>query len=297
MSTSRLPSLNALRAFEAAARHGSLSRAAAELHVTHSAVSHQIRALEAEIGVTLFRRIGRGVEANAVGRQLELALGDAFARIGQAVQRARQDDRAGILSVSVEPSFAARWLVLRLARFRATYPEIDVRLSATSILADFGPGDVDVAIRHGRGGWSGLHVERLMGARAYPVCSPALLAAGPPLARPADLRHHTLLHEESDRYWREWLAAAGADEADASRGPRFDDGYLTLAAAEAGQGVALTDDALASGALADGRLVRLFDVQLATDQGYWLVCPPGSIDRPKIAAFRAWLLTEATGSP
>ena len=296
MISSRLPSLNALRAFEAAARHGSLSQAAAELHVTHSAISHQIKALEAELGLPLFRRVGRGVVANAIGQQLESALSDAFARIGRAVLQARQGDRAGILTVSVEPSFAVRWLVLRLGRFRADHPEIDLRLSATSDLADFSREDVDAAIRHGRGGWTGLEAERLMPAPVFPVCSPTLLADCPPLVEPADLQHHTLLHEGDETYWREWLTAAGAGEVDVSGGPRFDDGHLTLAAAGAGQGVALTDDALAAGELADGRLVRLFTAEIGTDKAYWLVYPPAATTRPKVAAFRAWLLAEVGAS-
>jgi LysR family glycine cleavage system transcriptional activator len=293
MSSPRLPSLNALRAFEAAARLASVSRAAAELHVTHSAVSHQIKSLESEIGVPLFRRVGRGVMATAVGEQLEAALSDAFARMARAVQQARLGDRAGLLTVSVEPSFAARWLVLRLGRFRAAHPEIDLRLSPTSAVADFAREDVDVAIRHGRGPWRGLQADHLMPARVFPVCSPAVLAAEPPLAIPADLGRHTLLHEDSGLYWSEWLGAAGAGEVDAARGPRFDSAHLTLAAAEAGQGVALADDALAAMELADGRLIRLFDVEIATDKAYWLVYPPAAADRPKVAAFRAWLLAEA----
>jgi len=292
MQSMRLPSLNALRAFEAAARFGSLSQAAAELHVTHSAVSHQIKALEAELGVALFRRVGRGVEANAVGQQLEAALGDAFARIGRAVLQARRGDRAGILTVSVEPSFAVRWLVLRLGRFRAANPDIDLRLSATGDLADFVREDVDVAIRHGRGDWPGLAAERLMGAPMFPVCSPGLLANGPALRLPADLRHHTLLHEDGEDYWREWLAAAGAGEVEVGRGPRFDDGHLALAAAGAGQGVALSDDALAAAEIAAGRLMRLFATEIGTDKAYWLVYPPATASRPKVAAFRTWLLAE-----
>ncbi len=292
MTKSRLPSLNALRAFEAAARHGSLSQAAAELHVTHSAVSHQIKALEAELGVPLFRRVGRGVAANAAGQQLEAALSDAFARIGRAVLQARQGDRAGVLTVSVEPSFAVRWLVLRLGRFRAAHPDIDLRLAATSELADFSREDVDAAIRHGRGSWPGLEAERLMAAPVFPVCSPSLLATGPPLLQPADLRHHTLLHEGDEGYWREWLMAAGAGEVEVGRGPRFDDGHLTLAAAGAGQGVALTDDALAAAELAEGRLVRLFVTEIGTDKAYWLVHPQAAAARPKVSAFRTWLLAE-----
>ena len=147
------------------------------------------------------------------------------------------------------------------------------------------------------GSWPGLQADRLMGARVYPVCCPSLLAAGPPLERPADLRHHTLLHEDSDLFWREWLAAAGAGEVDAARGPRFDGGYLTLAAAEAGQGVALTDDALAASEVADGRLIRLFTTEIATDKAYWLVYPTTALEQPKVAAFRSWLLAEVGALP
>jgi LysR family glycine cleavage system transcriptional activator len=293
MSTSRLPSLNALRAFEAAARHGSLSRAADELHVTHSAISHQIKALETELGVALLRRVGRGVEANAVGQQLEVALGDVFARIARAVRLARQGEGGGILTVSVEPSFAARWLVLRLGRFHAANPQIDLRLSATSAMADFAREDVDLAIRYGRGDWPGLQAERLLELKGFPVCSPSLLAAGPPLRHPDDLARHTLLHEDDGAFWRQWLDAVGALEVDSSRGPRFDDTHLALAAAEAGQGVALGDEALAAAELAQGRLVRPFATAIGTDKAYWLVHPPEAMARPKVAAFRSWLLAEA----
>ena len=292
----RLPSLNALRAFEATARHGSLSRAAGELHVTHSAVSHQIKALEAELGVPLLRRAGRGVAVTAVGQQLEAALGDAFARMARAVRLARQGDRGAALNVSVEPSFAVRWLVLRLGRFHAAHPEIDLRLAATGTLADFVRDGVDVAIRYGRGDWPGLRVEHLLTISGFPVCSPGLLAAGRMLQEPADLASHALLHEDDGAYWRQWLAAAGVPEVDASRGLRFDDTHLALAAAEAGQGVALGDEALAAAALAEGRLVRLFRTEVATDKAYWLVHPPEAATQPKVAAFRTWLLGEIAGA-
>jgi LysR family glycine cleavage system transcriptional activator len=289
----RLPSLNALRAFEAAGRHGSLTRAAEELHVTHSAISHQIKALEAELGTPLFRRTGRALEPTEGGRLLLPALGEAFERIARAVEAARRSQSGGILTLSVEPSFAARWLVLRLGRFRAVHPGIELRLSPSEAVVDLERDDVDVAIRYGRGGWPGMRADLLMHAKVFPVCSPALLEGGPRLTRPGDLAGHVLLHEDSDAYWREWLAAAGAAEVDASRGPRFDTAHLALAAAAAGQGIALADDALAAADLAEGRLVRLFRVEIATDQGYWLVAPPRSVGRPKVEAFRAWLLGEA----
>ena len=208
------------------------------------------------------------------------------------VRQARRGDRAGTLTISVEPSFAVRWLVLRLGRFRASNPEIDLRLSATNELADFERDEVELAIRHGRGDWPGLHAEQLMAASVFPVCSPGLLAGGPPIREPADLRHLTLLHEASTDYWREWLIAAGVAEIDVSRGPQFDDSHLTVAAAASGQGVALTDDALAAAELAEGRLVRLFSTEIGSDRAYWLVYPPAAAMQPKIAAFRSWLLAE-----
>jgi LysR family glycine cleavage system transcriptional activator len=295
VSQTRLPSLNGLRAFEAAARHGSLTRAAGELHVTHSAISHQISALEADLGVALFRRVGRGIEVSSVGLELEAALTDAFARIARAVQRVRNADRAGILTLSVEPSFAARWLVLRLGRFGAAHPEIDLRLAATSALADFAREDVDMAIRHGRGPWAGLAATRLMAARMFPVGSPALVGSAASPLTPAALASFTLIHEGDEQDWAEWLAAAGVSGADASRGPRFDDGNLALAAAISGQGIALADEALAGDALVDGRLRRLSAVEIATDKAYWLVHPPEAAQLPKVAAFREWLLREVAG--
>ena len=287
----RLPSLNALRAFEAVARHGSVSRAAAELHVTHSAVSHQLKALEAEIGARLLRRSGRGVVATEAGQELAAALGDAFTAIGRAAMRARRG-RAGVLTLSVEPSFAARWLVLRLGRFSAAHPGIDLRLAATADLADFARDEVDAAIRHGRGSWPGLAALRLMSARAFPVCSPDLPTPARPLRVPDDLRHHTLLHEDDDGPWREWLATAQVAGVDAARGQRFDNGHLALAAAEAGQGVALAEEPLAAPAIAAGRLVRLFATEIGTDRAYWLVHPESPAPPAQVAAFRDWLLAE-----
>ena len=295
MIRSRLPSLNGLRAFEAAARHGSLTRAAGELHVTHSAVSHQIRALEAELGVELFRRAGRGITPSAVGAELEVALTDAFARIARAVERARGGDRAGTLTISVEPTFAARWLVLRLGRFAAAHAEIDLRLAATTALADFAREEVDAAIRHGRGPWAGLVATRLMPAPMFPVGSSTLLGEAALPLPPTQLAGLALIHEGDERDWSEWLAVAGLAAIDARRGLRFGDGNLVLAAALAGQGIALADEALAGEALQDGRLVRLSPVEIATDKAYWLVHPPEAAQRPKVAAFREWLLREVAG--
>jgi LysR family glycine cleavage system transcriptional activator len=286
----RLPPLNALRAFEAAARHASFSAAGKELNVTHGAVSHQVRGLEEHLGVLLFHRTGRAVALTAEGRRLLPALTEAFDRIGRAVaELGGEADRP--LAIGVEPSFAARWLVLRLARFRQAHPGIEVSLLPSTQLVDFDREDVDLAIRYGRGGWPGLIVERLMDDTYFPVAAPEIASR---LAKPADLAGETLLHEESTSYWQAWLELAGvADVVDAGRGPRFTESSLALQAAAAGQGVALGGAALGGLDLADGRLVRPFALESPSEARYWLVRPPRSRRNPKAEAFRTWLLAEA----
>jgi LysR family glycine cleavage system transcriptional activator len=298
----RLPPLNALRAFEAAARRASFSDAAAELHVTPAAISHQIRALEADLGVPLFHRRNRAVELTQSGRLLLPGLSEAFGRIHDAVGQLRIHNDIGALTVSAAPSLTAKWLVLRLHRFRERHPEIDVRISATMELADFGRGDADLAIRYGSGRYPGLHVERLLEDQVFPLCSPALLDGTPPLRRPADLRAHALIHDDTAEgrplapNWAMWLRAAGVDGVDASRGLRFSGAHLALDAAASGRGVALANHVLAAADIAAGRLVRPFGLGLSDGFAYFLVCPPGALDRPKIRAFCRWLREEAAGS-
>lgn len=292
----RLPPLNSIRAFEAAARHLSFTRAARELNVTQSAVSHQIKALEARLGVPLFRRLNRALLLTDEGQAYLPAVRDALDRLAEATERLLVGETSGTLTVSVMPSFAARWLVPRLARFRDLHPDIDVRLSASDKLVDFARDDVDVAIRYGRGTYPSLHVTRLLGEDVFPVCSPALRDGDPPLRRLADLARHTLLHDIVDDIcpdWPTWLRLMGADGIDTSRGPVFSDSSMLLQAAVDGQGVALGRSALAAADLEAGRLVKPFDVRTPLDVAYYLVCPRSTAERPKIAAFRAWLLAEA----
>jgi len=289
----RLPSLTALRAFEAAARHASFTRAADELAVTQTAVSHQIRGLEEDLGLKLFLRDGRRMLLTDAGRELLLPVSDAFDRIDAIADRLRRVDRDAPLTVSVLPSFAAKWLVPRLGRFQAKHPEIDVRLAAEARLADFGRDGVDVAVRAGRGPWPGLTVEQFLTEEMFPVCSPRLLAGLVPLERPEDLVHHILLHDDFETGWRMWLEAAGATAVQWSRGPRFSDSSMVIQAAVEGQGVALARGALASLDLAAGRLVRPFSIDLPSDYAYHLVYPPAHAERAKVAAFRAWLFEEA----
>lgn len=290
----RLPPLNALRAYEAAARHLSFTRAAEELFVTQAAVSHQVKALEQHLGVKLFRRMNRSLLLTEAGQAYLPAVGRALDLLDEATRRLRSDDR-GTLTVSTLPSFAARWLVPRLGRFFQAHSEIDIRVAPSVALVDFDSDDVDAAIRYGKGQYPGLRVDRLLEEDLYPVCSPRLLDGRPPLREPADLRRHILLHDDPSE-WSKWLRAAGvADVVDASRGPVFTDSSMLIQAAIAEQGVALARHVLAADDVAAGRLVRPFGLSIPADYAYFFVCPETSAERPKIAAFRGWLLREASG--
>lgn len=290
----RLPPLKPLRAFEAAARHLSFTEAAAELNVTQAAVSHQIKSLEDSLGAPLFRRMNRALRLTEEGQSLLGPVRDALSTIADAAEKIRRPEKAGPLTVSVLPSFASTWLVPRLMRFRQREPEIDIRLSADYELADFDHADIDVAIRWGKGDYPGLTAVRFMTEELFPVCAPRLTREGPhPLRAPADLKHHTLLHDDVLTDWRVWLLAAGVEDVDPDKGPSFNYSDLVLQAAIDGQGVALGRSSLAHDALARGQLVRPFDIALPGDYAYYFVCPDYAVARPKVAAFRDWLIEEA----
>jgi len=290
----RLPPLNALRAFEAAARHLSFTRAAAELSVTQAAISHQVKALEERLGVKLFRRLSRGLVLTEAGQRFLPPVREAFDMLAAATERVVADDRAGTVTITVLPSFAAKWLVPRLLHFRAQHPDIEVRIIADDQLVDFSRDDVDLGIRYGRGDWDGLEIERLATEDVFPVCSPRLLEGVHPLRAPDDLRHHTLLHEDRLGFdWQTWLMAAGVEGVDVARGLEFSHASMALQAAIDAQGVALGRTPLVDDDLRDGRLVKPFDISLANDWAYYVVGPPGAWVRPKVAAVRDWLLAEA----
>lgn len=289
----RLPPLNALRAFEAAARHLSFTRAAEELHVTQAAISHQVKALEEHLGRNLFRRLNRALLLSDDGQAYLPSVSRAFALLNDATRNLLERDAPGPLTVSALPSFAARWLVPRLGRFRQIHPDIDLRIDPSAALTDFASGDVDVGVRYGRGKYPGLRADWLMTEDIFPVCSPALLSGEHPLRAPGDLEHQVLLHDDGHGDWRTWLLAAGIDRVDPTRGPIFTDSSMLIQAAMAGQGVALARGVLAADELAAGRLVRPFTLSLPTEYAYYLVCPQNTAEQPKIAAFRDWLLDEA----
>ena len=289
----QLPPLNALRAFEAAGRHLSFTKAADELHVTPAAISHQVKALEERLGIKLFHRRNRSLLLTEAGQAYLVPLRDAFERLAAATDRLVARDRTGTLTVSALSSFAATWLVPRLKRFRELHPDIDVRLSASDHLVDFAREDVDVAVRYGRGDWPGLCVERLLTEDIFPVCSPKLLEGAHPLRRPQDLGHHTLLHDEMRISWRMWLLAAGVEGVDPDRGPSFNHSSMVIEAAVDGQGVALGRSVLVDAELASARLVKPFEISLPAEYAYYIVCPDASAERPKVRAFRDWLVRTA----
>lgn len=289
----RLPPLNALRAFEAAARHLSFTRAAEELHVTQAAISHQVKALEEHLGRKLFRRLNRALLLTDDAQAYLPSVSRAFTLLNDATSDLLTKHTPGPLTVSALPSFAARWLVPRLGRFRHIRPDIDLRIDPSTELADFAGGDVDVGIRYGRGKYPGLRADWLMTEDIFPVCSPALLEGPHPLHDPEDLEHQVLLHDDGHGDWRTWLLAAGVDRVDPARGPIFTDSSMLIQAAMAAQGVALARGVLAADELAAGRLVRPFTLSLPTEYAYYLVCPVNTAEQPKIAAFRDWLIGEA----
>jgi len=294
----RLPPLNALRAFEAAARHLNFSRAADELSVTPGAVSQQIQNLEDYVGASLFRRTPRGLLLTDAAQTALPALREAFDRLAEAASllTAAVDGRR--LTLTAAPSFAAKWLVPRLGRFEAAHPLVDVWLSADMELVDFGTGEIDLAIRYGAGPYPGLDSIRLMGETVIPVMSPELLAANP-LNAPADLSRHILLHDGSPDAdascpdWLMWLAARGVKGVEATRGPRFNQSSLVIEAAVGGRGVALAKRTLAQDDLDAGRLVAPMAIATSVDFAYFVVHPKAKGRLPQVKAFVAWLAAEA----
>ena len=294
----RLPPLNALRAFESAARHLNFSRAADELSVTPGAVSQQIQNLEDYVGVALFKRTPKGLLLTDPAQTALPALREAFDRLAEAASMLTAAVDGRRLTVSVAPSFAAKWLVPRLGRFEALHPQVDVWISAGMELIDFNSGEVDLAIRYGSGRYPGLEVTRLMQETVIPVASPELIERLP-LADLTDLAQHVLLHDgspdadESCPDWTMWLAARGVRGVDGARGPRFNQSSLVIEAAIGGRGVALAKRALAQADLDAGRLVAPFQIATAVDFAYYLVHPKAKGRLPQVKAFSAWLKAEA----
>jgi LysR family transcriptional regulator, glycine cleavage system transcriptional activator len=293
----RLPPLSTLRSFEAAARHLSFSKAADELHVTHGAVSRAISHLEDHLGIELFTRKTRAVQLTQTGIAYAASVRDILDRLAAATALIVDQQSVGVLNVSTVDSFAAKWLIPRLYRFRQKRADIDVRLATSEKLADFVNDGIDIAIRYGRGRYAGLTAELLMMEEVTPVSSPKLSESPHPLKSPADLKHHTLIHDDFAIDWAMWLRMAGVEGVDAHRGPRFQSSVHAVQAAVQGDGVVLGRSALVADDLRAGRLVRPFKLSLPADLAYYIVYPTQAAERPKIQAFRDWLLEEARFAP
>ena len=295
----RLPPLNPLKAFEAAARHLSFRLAAEELSVTPAAISQMVHTLEDYLGVCLFVRLNRALRLTDAGQECLPYISEGFDRIAEGVLRLQSVEWSGSLRIHSAPTFASRWLVPRLDRFSRQHPEIDTEIMAAFDLPDFGDDGADIAIDFGYGHYGDLYSERLFTVNLVTLCSPGLLKGKKGLKRPADLKHHRLLHDEAPNQradqpsWGDWLKTAGVKNVDPKRGPRFSHTNLALEAAVDGQGVALTLDILAAPDVAAGRLVIPFDIRLPLSAGYFLVAKRASMERPKVAVFKNWILEEA----
>jgi LysR family glycine cleavage system transcriptional activator len=296
----QLPGLGALKSFEAAARLLSFTRAAEELGVTPAAVSYQMRSLENQLGIELFRRTSRVVELTEAGRTLLTGVGEALDGIAWTVARLRGTEGRPRLTATTSPSFAAKWLVPRLHRFLERHPDADVRVDVSDRLVDLSHEEVDLAVRFGNGRYPGLRVDRLFEETIFPVCSPKLLTGRRPLKQPRDLRHHTLIHVEWQAQWatwpdwRMWLLAAGLRDLDPQRGLHFTQTAIALQAAIDGQGIALSESTLVADDLASGRLVRPFEMSIRgpAEFAYYALTSPGET-RPLVKAFRDWIVAEA----
>ncbi len=289
----RLPPLNALKAFEAAARHESFTRAAEELCVTQGAVSHQVKALETDLALKLFNRERQRLIITEAGRDYLAVVRDALDRIAVGTERLLQRQNAGVLTVSTSPDFAAKWLVHRLGHFAEAHPSIDLRISASLHHVDFAREDVDMAVRHGDGNWPGLETVQLCNEELFAVCSPKLSAGRARLDKPADILKFPLIHLNNRMDWTKWLRTVGIADGDVMHGPVLNTASMAIDAAINGQGIALARSALAAWDLINGRLVRPFAKALPLSKTYWIICPKAVSNTPKIVTFRDWLMDEA----
>lgn len=289
----KLPPFAAVRAFEAASRHRSFKAAAAELHVTQSAISHQVKGLEEFLGAMLFRRHRHGIELTPTGIDYFRDVSAILDELGASTERILGADGDGHLTVSATPAFLSRWLLPRMAGFSRTYPGIELDIAVTTEPTRFPTDGVDVLIQYGQEPAPGLRVAPFLTSSRFPVCSPALLAAGPAIRKPEDLFRTVLLRDRVGDGWAAWFECAGSRIPPAVGGPRFAHCELTLRAAEKGQGVALAYGALIADEIAERRLVKLFELETPPKVIYSLTCPERRCNRPSIAAFRNWVFAEA----
>jgi LysR family glycine cleavage system transcriptional activator len=287
----RLPPLNALKAFEAAARHLSFTKAAEELFVTQAAVSHQIKILEEHLGLKLFLRKNRSLLLTEEGQGYFLDIKEIFSQLIDSTEKLLARGAKGSITVSLTPSFAIQWLVPRLSQFNELHPEIDVRIKAQDHDENSLTDDVDVAIYYGRGHWSGVQTHKLHTEYLVPLCSPLLLNGPRPLDQPSDLEHHTLLHDMTRRAWKAWTKTAGVRNVQVNQGPIFSHSSMVLQAAVHGQGVALGNSVLAKPDIDAGRLIVPFNHSLESKNAYYLVLREAQSELGKIVSFKNWMLS------
>ncbi|MES2264861.1 MAG: transcriptional regulator GcvA [Pseudomonadota bacterium] len=294
----KIPPLNPLRTFEAAARHLSFTRAAEELFVTAAAVSHQIKTLEENLGLQLFIRQAKSLELTAAGKAYLPGVQLAFQQLAEATHQLHLRGRPTTLRVNVPPTFAVKWLIPRMERFMTAHPEIDLKVSTLNQPLDFTREQFDLAIRYGRGGGAGMRSELCLAVEVFPVCSPALLKGEHPIRVPEDLKFHTLLHDDShyadvsNPDWASWLALAGVEGLDAARGPSFWPSHLVIDAAVDGLGVALAKRSWVETDLAQGRLVRPFALSMPVEFAYYVVYPEQRAANMQIMTFVEWIREE-----
>jgi LysR family glycine cleavage system transcriptional activator len=286
----RLPPLNALKAFEAAARNLSFTKAADELFVTQAAVSHQIKTLEEHLGLKLFLRKNRSLLLTEEGQGYFLDIRDIFTQLIDATEKLLARGAKGSLTVSLTPSFAIQWLVPRLNLFNEAHPDIDVRIKAQDQDENSLTDDVDVAIYYGRGNWSGIETHKLHTEYMVPLCSPMLLNSTIPMNTPADLQKHVLLHDMTRRNWKTWMKTAGVRDIKVNQGPIFSHSSMVLQAAVHGQGVALGNSVLAKPDIDAGRLVIPFSHYLESKNAFYLVFRESQSELGKIVSFKDWML-------
>ncbi|WP_261815789.1 transcriptional regulator GcvA [Vibrio gallicus] len=295
----RLPPLNSLKVFEAAARHLSFTRAAEELFVTQAAVSHQVKALEEFLALKLFRRRNRSLLLTEEGQSYFLDIKDIFSSLSEATDKVLERSEKGSLTISLQPSFAIQWLVPRLADFNAQEPDIDVRIKAVDMddgsLAD----DVDVAIYYGRGNWAGVRADKLYQEYLIPLCSPSLLSGTKPLESLKDLSRHTLLHDTSRKDWKQFVRQHAVEGVNVNHGPIFSHSTMVLQAAAHGQGIALGNNVLAQPEIEAGRLISPFEEVLVSKNAFYVVSDAKQAEMGRIATFRDWMLNIAAkdGAP
>lgn len=299
-SPRRLPPLNAVRAFEAAARHRSFTRAADELFVTQGAISHQVKLLEEWFGFLLFDRHKRELHLTRKGEAFLPSIRSMLNELHEATRAMLDEESGQLLCVSVAESFAVNWLINRLNTFSALHPDLDIRLTSQNQIDDFGNvvGEegsnwVDLRIRYGRGKWPGLHVTKLFDEEMFPVCSPKLIEAKGDLKSLEDLSRFVLIHDDMQMSWESWLRSAGSSQAVSSRGPKFSHSHMALQAALNGDGIVLGRSVLTRDYLEKGELLRPLNLSIPAEHSYYLLCQERMISNPKVKAFSSWLHDEA----